>query len=83
MHTKGFVDEAWLIYSKVLDLRQVVEISGSIESEIGMSTGENEIPFGKRKTQNQDKTKMLENSIHDKPFQHFSYFVTNSERHLV
>ena len=42
-------------YSKVLDLRQVAQISGSIESEIGMNTGENEIPLRKRKTENQDK----------------------------
>lgn len=53
-----------LKYSKVLDLRQVAQISGSIESEIGMNTGENEIPLRMRKHKIRTKTQMLENLIY-------------------
>ena len=53
-----------LKYSKGLDLRQVAQISGSIESEIGMNTGENEIPLRMRKHKIRTKTQMLENLIY-------------------
>ena len=57
---KSLICQARLKYSKVLDLRlplkYPVQLSWKLEY-----TGENEIPFRKRKTENQDKRTEIEN----------------------